>query len=898
MSQILLTDVRRKFLDYFRSHNHEIVESSNLVPNNDPTLMFTNSGMVQFKNVFTGLEKKNYKKATTSQKCVRAGGKHNDLDNVGYTPRHHTFFEMLGNFSFGDYFKEQAIAHAWNLLTKDFELPKEKLLVTVYHEDQDSYNLWKKVAGLSEDKIIKISTSDNFWSMGDTGPCGPCSEIFYDHGDKLKGGIPGSHNQDGDRYIEIWNLVFMQFEQISKNKRINLPKPSVDTGMGLERMTAVLQGTHDNYNIDHFKKIIEASSDITKASINEKTIASHRVIADHLRASSFLIAEGILPSNEGRGYVLRRIMRRGMRHAHTLGSKGLVFCNLFDVLLNEMKESYPELNIRKDLIIETLKNEEEKFSSLLERGIKILNENLTKVKNNTLPGIVAFKLYDTYGFPLDLTADILRVKKIKVDTNSFEKEMENSKKLARANWKGSGDKSVEEKWFKVRNELKPTEFLGYEFEKAEGVVLKILKDNKFVEKADTNDNVEIITNQTPFYGESGGQVGDQGVIETSNCKIKIEDTQKRMGDLFVHIGKIDKGSIKIGDNVNLSINVEKRKNSKAYHSATHLLHESLRRTLGKHVTQKGSLVSPERLRFDFSHNKPIDKEEMNKINKVVNEIVESSTEVQTRVMTPKEATKMGALALFGEKYGEEVRVVFMGKENNGFFSTELCGGTHVNNTKEVGKFKIISQSSIASGVRRVEALRDKQLQEYEKYLKQDKSLKEDTLKNQINDIKNQLLKLKIEPSYIDGFLKSKEDKDLSEQFKSLNKILETIKIKNVLEDTNKNKVKDKKVSNFTIRQQVLNDFPPKELRKVIDKGKKEIKSGVIIACSIHEDKIGVAVGVTDNLIKDYDAVKLVKEAAEILGGKGGGGRKDFAQAGGVKKDKIDEVFKFLTQNIN
>ena len=608
MSQILLTDVRSKFLEYFKKNNHQIVESSNLVPNNDPTLMFTNSGMVQFKNVFTGLEKKPFKTATTSQKCVRAGGKHNDLENVGYTPRHHTFFEMLGNFSFGDYFKEQAIIHAWNLLTKDFGLPKEKLLVTVYHEDEDSFNLWKKIAGLSEEKIIKIKTSDNFWTMGDTGPCGPCSEIFYDHGDRLEGGPPGSPNEDGDRFVEIWNLVFMQFEQISKDRRVSLPKPSVDTGMGLERMTAVLQGTHDNYNIDHFKRIISASSDIIRAPINDKTIASHRVISDHLRASSFLIAEGILPSNEGRGYVLRRIMRRGMRHAHTLGSKEPVFYKLFKVLLNEMKVSYPELNTGKDLIIETLKNEEEKFSTLLERGIKILDENLAKVENNILPGPVAFKLYDTFGFPLDLTEDILRTKNIKVDTKSFENEMEKSKKLARSNWKGSGDKSVEEKWFKVREQLKPTEFLGYEFEKAEGIVLKILKDNKFVEVAKSGDEIEIITNQTPFYGESGGQVGDQGTIQTAECKINIIDTQKKVGDLFVHVGKIAKGFIKIGERVNLSIDTIRRNNSKANHSATHLLHESLRRILGKHVTQKGSLVSSERLRFDFSHNKLIEKD--------------------------------------------------------------------------------------------------------------------------------------------------------------------------------------------------------------------------------------------------------------------------------------------------
>ena len=557
MSQYLLTDIRKKFLDYFKKNNHEIVDSSNLVPNNDPTLMFTNSGMVQFKNVFTGLEKRSYNKATTSQKCVRAGGKHNDLENVGYTPRHHTFFEMLGNFSFGDYFKEQAIEHAWKLLISDFNIPKEKLSVTVFHEDKESYDLWKKIAGLNDDKIIKISTSDNFWSMGDSGPCGPCSEIFYDHGDKLKGGPPGSSEEDGDRFIEIWNLVFMQYEQISKDKRINLPKPSVDTGMGLERMTAVLQGTHDNYNIDHFKKIMQASSDIIKAPIDNKTISSHRVIADHLRASSFLIAEGILPSNEGRGYVLRRIMRRGMRHAHSLGSKSPVFYKLFNVLLNEMKNSYPELNTGKDLIKETLKNEEEKFSSLLERGMKILDENLSKVRNKILPGEVAFKLYDTYGFPVDLTADVLRSKNITVDSIAFEKEMEKSKSLARANWKGSGDKKVDERWFKIREELKPTEFLGYEFEKAEGVILKISKNNEFVISADKGDEVEIITNQTPFYGESGGQVGDQGIIFNNECKISIFDTQKKMGDLFVHSGKIEKGSIKIGQSVNLEIDVKK-----------------------------------------------------------------------------------------------------------------------------------------------------------------------------------------------------------------------------------------------------------------------------------------------------------------------------------------------------
>ena len=886
-----MSDIRKKFLGYFSKNKHKIVESSNIVPNNDPTLMFTNSGMVQFKNVFTGIENKSFKTATTSQKCIRAGGKHNDLENVGYTPRHHTFFEMLGNFSFGDYFKEKAIYYAWELLTKDFGISKDRLSATVYSEDEEAFKLWKKIAGLPESKIIKISTSDNFWSMGETGPCGPCSEIFFDHGDKLKGGPPGSQNQEGDRFIEIWNLVFMQFEQISKNKKIDLPKPSVDTGMGLERITAVLQGTHDNYEIDHFKKLMSASSDITNTKIDKNSIASHRVIADHLRASSFLVAEGVLPSNEGRGYVLRRIMRRGMRHAHTLGSKKPIFYKLFNVLLNEMSKSHPELNTGKDLIIETLKNEEEKFSSLLDRGMKILDQNLEKVKNNILPGEIAFKLYDTYGFPLDLTADILKNKNIKIDTSAFDKAMQKSKELARASWKGSGDKSVEEKWFKVREQLNPTEFLGYEYDRAEGMVLKISKDNKFVENAKEGDEVEVITNQTPFYGESGGQVGDQGIISNPKCKINIKDTQKKMGDLFVHYGKVEKGSFKIGDNVNLEIHISKRNNSRANHSATHLLHESLRRTLGKHVTQKGSLVSPDRLRFDFSHNKPIEKDEMIKINKIVNDIVDDASDVQTRIMTPKEAVSLGALALFGEKYGDEVRVVFMGKEKNGFFSTELCGGTHVKNTKEVGEFRVISQSSIASGIRRVEALRNKQLQDYEKSLKKNKSLKDKNLKDQVDSIKEKLSKFKIKPDF-------KNNVDLSENLKNLNKQLEKIKIKRIIEDKSKNIIKDKKVASFLFRQQVLKDFPPKELRGVIDQGKKDIKDGVIVSISTFEGKVGVAVGLTKELTKKFDAVELVKIASKVLGGKGGGGRKDFAQAGGSYRDKIEEVFKTLNDKIS
>ena len=891
MTDKTLKSIRNSFINYFSNKDHKVVESSNLVPSNDPTLMFTNSGMVQFKNVFTGLEKKDYKKAVTSQKCVRAGGKHNDLENVGYTPRHHTFFEMLGNFSFGDYFKEEAISLAWDLLTKEFQLPKEKLLVTVYSEDGESFKLWKKISNLSESKIIKIPTTDNFWSMGDTGPCGPCSEIFYDHGEKLEGGPPGSINQDGDRFTEIWNLVFMQFEQISKNKRINLPKPSVDTGMGLERMSAVLQNTHDNYDIDHFKKIMKASSEIIKSPINNETIASHRVIADHLRASSFLIAEGILPSNEGRGYVLRRIMRRGMRHAHTLGSKNPVFFRLFEILLSEMENSYPELKRGKDLIVETLKNEEEKFSSLLERGIKILNENLEKVQNNILPGSIAFKLYDTYGFPLDLTADILRTKNIKVDSDSFNKEMEKSKELARANWKGSGDKSVEEKWFKVREELKPTEFLGYEFNKAEGIVLKISKKNNFVDSAKQDDEIEIITNQTPFYAESGGQIGDQGFIKTANCKINITDTQKKVGDLYIHIGKIIKGNIKTGESVNLEINIKKRNDARAYHSATHLLHEALRRTLGNHVTQKGSFVNHEKLRFDFSHNKSIEKDEIAKVEKMVNKMIETFSDVKTRIMTPKDAVEKGALAMFGEKYGEEVRVLSMGKENNNYFSTELCGGTHVKNTKDIGKFKIINQSSIAAGVRRIEALRDKQLADYENSLKEDKSLKDKTLNEKIDSIKKQLLNYKIIPNY-------QENLELNINIKNLNKQLDEVKIKSVINDKSKNLVKDKKIGSLILRKQVLIDFPPKELKNIIDASKKNIKKGIVISFSTYEDKVGVAVGVTIDLSEKYDAVELVNIASEILGGKGGGGRKDFAQAGGVHKNKIEDAFEALSKKIN
>ena len=879
-----LNEIRSTFLKYFENNGHRIVDSSNLVPNNDPTLMFANSGMVQFKNVFTGLEKRDYKTATTSQKCVRAGGKHNDLENVGYTPRHHTFFEMLGNFSFGDYFKERAIELAWNLITKDFGLDKNKLYFTVFNEDEEAFKLWKKITGFGEDRIIKISTSDNFWSMGETGPCGPCSEIFFDHGDHLKGGLPGTKDQDGDRYIEIWNLVFMQFEQLSKDKRINLPKPSVDTGMGLERITALLQGTHDNYETDHFKKLIGSISEATKKKPDESNISSFRVIADHLRASSFLISEGVLPSNEGRGYVLRRIMRRGMRHSHFLGTKKPIFFNIFKTLMNEMSGNYPELKRAESLIKETLRMEEEKFLILLERGMKILNEEITKV-DKVLPGEVAFKLYDTYGFPLDLTEDILKNKSITIDHNKVNSLMKESRELAKKNWKGSGDSSVEDIWFGIKDKLGPTEFLGYQSNKAEGIILSLIKSNKEVKTLTKDDEAMIIVNQTPFYGESGGQIGDTGYITSGNFKFKVEDVQKKLGDLFVHYGKVESGEIKIKENVEMKIDVERRDNIRAYHSATHLLHESLRRVLGTHVTQKGSLVAPDRLRFDFSHMKPITNEEIIKIENHVNSMVQTNSQVKTRLMTPKEAVDNGALALFGEKYGEEVRVLSMGDEKDKYFSTELCGGTHVKNTGDIGKFKITSQSSIAAGIRRIEALRDKQLEDFltKKEKLTDISLKKD--EEIIKNISEQIIKYGEKPN-----LKIQNQKEL---IKSLNKQLDDITVKNILKDKSKNIIKDEEIKNIKVRFQKVKDLNPKDLRKLVDSGKKEINEGIIITFAVKEGKIGLAVGITNNLSKKYDAVKFVKTGSEIIGGKGGGGRADFAQAGGIQEDKIDEAFSKL-----
>ncbi len=876
-----LNEIRSAFLDYFEKNDHKIVESSNLVPNNDPTLMFANSGMVQFKNVFTGLEKRDYQRATTSQKCVRAGGKHNDLENVGYTPRHHTFFEMLGNFSFGDYFKERAIELAWNLITKEFGLDKNRLYVTVYHDDDEAFNYWKKIAGLSEDKIIRIATSDNFWSMGETGPCGPCSEIFYDHGDHLEGGLPGTKNEDGDRFIEIWNLVFMQYEQISKDKRINLPKPSVDTGMGLERIAALLQGTHDNYETDHFKKIINSAAEILKVEPNNDNLASFRVIADHLRASSFLIAEGVLPSNEGRGYVLRRIMRRGMRHSHLLGSKEPIFYNIFKTLKDEMKGNYSEIERAESLIKETLRMEEEKFLILLDRGIKILNEEITKI-DKILPGEVAFKLYDTYGFPLDLTQDILKNKSLTIDNDKFQSLMKESKELAKKNWKGSGDSAVDNIWFSIKDRLGPSEFLGYETDQAEGIILSLIKNNKEVNELNENDEGIIILNQTPFYGESGGQVGDTGEIISGDFKFEITDVQKKLGDLFVHYGKVKSGSIKIKDNVEMKIDIDRRNNIRAYHSATHLLHESLRRVLGTHVTQKGSLVAPDRLRFDFSHMKPISDQEIEKIENHVNLMVQKKSEVKTRIMTPKEAVNNGALALFGEKYGEEVRVLSMGDEKEKYFSTELCGGTHVRNTGDIGKFKIISQSSIAAGVRRVEALRENQLNSFLQNKEKLSDLSAQKDEEMINDLSKQIIKLGGKPN-----LENDDNKIL---IKELSKQLEQLKFSSILENNSKNIIQDLKINNTNVRFQKVNDLPPKELRKLVDTGKKELKTGIVIVFASLDDKVGLAVGITDELIDKYDAVTFAKSGSEIIGGKGGGGRKDFAQAGGQFKDKIDEAF--------
>ena len=867
-----LADIRTSFLDYFGDNAHEIVASSPLVPLNDPTLLFTNAGMVPFKNYFTGHETPPYARATSSQKCVRAGGKHNDLDNVGYTARHHTFFEMLGNFSFGDYFKEEAIHYAWNFLTKELELPAEKLLATVYAEDDEAYALWQKIAGLPEDKIIRIPTSDNFWSMGDTGPCGPCSEIFFDHGAGIAGGPPGSPDEDGDRFIEIWNLVFMQYEQQADGTRVDLPKPSIDTGMGLERIGAVLQGKHDNYDTDLMYHLIEASADASKQAIDGGHAVSHRVIADHLRSSAFLIADGVLPSNEGRGYVLRRIMRRAMRHAHMLGTKEPLLWQLVPALKTQMAAAYPELERAGALIVETLRHEEDRFRDMLARGLKLLDDEMGQVKDKVLPGEVAFKLYDTYGFPLDLTQDALREKGLSVDTDGFDVAMEKQRAEARANWSGSGQEATEAIWFDLRNTHGPTEFVGYQSTDAEGQVLAIVRDGDSVDSAKAGDAVALMINQTPFYAESGGQVGDTGHLsDDTGLQVTIADTQKRLGDVHVLHGTIESGELNVGALVHQHINDTRRDAIRANHSATHLLHEALRRVLGPHVTQKGSLVNEHHLRFDFSHPRAMQADEVDAVEALVNNLIRQNEEVATRLMTPDEAIEAGALALFGEKYGEEVRVLSMGlgRDDNAAaaYSVELCGGTHVRRLGDIGLLKISSEGAVASGVRRIEARTGagalEQIAAHEHVL----HAATGELKVGIEDLPARIAKLLDERKHL--------DRELAEAKKQL-----ALAGSGAGAGASDADEATREVNGVKFMARCLDGLPAKELRGLVDEGKKQLGSGVVVFVGIDGDKAGIAVGVTDDLTDRFDAVSLVQAGSAALGGKGGGGRADMAQAGG------------------
>ncbi|PRD41488.1 alanine--tRNA ligase [Phyllobacterium phragmitis] len=873
-----VNEIRSTFLEYFRKNGHEIVPSSPLVPRNDPTLMFTNAGMVQFKNVFTGLEPRPYARATTSQKCVRAGGKHNDLDNVGYTARHHTFFEMLGNFSFGDYFKEEAIGFAWNLLTREFGLPKDKLLVTVYHTDDDAANFWKKIAGLSDDRIIRIATSDNFWAMGDTGPCGPCSEIFYDHGADIWGGPPGSADEDGDRFIEIWNLVFMQFEQLTKEERVALPRPSIDTGMGLERIAAVLQGVHDNYDIDLFRALIRASEEATGVKAEGKNRASHRVIADHLRASSFLIADGVLPSNEGRGYVLRRIMRRAMRHAELLGAREPLMWRLLPTLIREMGQAYPELIRAEALISETLKLEETRFRKTLDRGLGLLGEATENLsEGGRLDGETAFKLYDTYGFPLDLTQDALRQRGIGVDMEGFNAAMERQKAEARASWAGSGDAATETVWFSVRDKSGATEFLGYETEKAEGIITALVRDGAVVESVAEGETVAVVVNQTPFYGESGGQQGDAGTISAEDFTIEISDTQKKGDGVFVHIGRVTRGEAKTGAVVELAVDASRRTRIRSNHSATHLLHEALRETLGLHVAQKGSLVAPDRLRFDFSHPKPISAGELKQIEDIANEIVLQNSAVTTRLMAVDDAIAEGAMALFGEKYGDEVRVVSMGTATQGpkagkIYSTELCGGTHVRRTGDIGLIRVISEGAVAAGVRRIEALTGEAARHY--------------LEEQDERIKALAGVLKTTPAETIDRVTS-----LMEERRRLERELTEARKKLALGGGGEQTAaQNETVSGVNFIGKVVTGVSPRDLKPLADEGKKALGSGVVAFIGVGEDgKASAVVGVTDDLTPRISAVDLVRAASAALGGAGGGGRPDMAQAGGPEGAKAPEA---------
>ncbi|CAN7311122.1 alanine--tRNA ligase [Rhizobium sp. LjRoot258] len=873
-----VNDIRSTFLDYFKKNGHEIVPSSPLVPRNDPTLMFTNAGMVQFKNVFTGLEQRPYKTASTAQKCVRAGGKHNDLDNVGYTARHHTFFEMLGNFSFGDYFKERAIELAWNLITKEFAIDAKRLLVTVYHTDDEAFNLWKKIAGLSDEKIIRIPTSDNFWAMGDTGPCGPCSEIFYDHGDHIWGGPPGSPEEDGDRFIEIWNLVFMQYEQVTKDERIDLPRPSIDTGMGLERVAAVLQGKHDNYDIDLFRALIEASEEVTGVRAEGERRASHRVIADHLRSSAFLIADGVLPSNEGRGYVLRRIMRRAMRHAELLGAREPLIWKLLPTLVQEMGRAYPELVRAESLISETLKLEETRFRKTLERGLSLLSDATTTLgKGDMLDGETAFKLYDTYGFPLDLTQDALRAREIGVDISGFTDAMERQKAEARSHWAGSGDKATETIWFELKEKHGASEFLGYDTETAEGVVQALVKDGASVASASAGDKVQIVVNQTPFYGESGGQMGDTGVITSDTAKIEITDTQKKGEGLFVHIGSVVEGTVNAGDAVALTVDHWRRSRLRANHSATHLLHEALREVLGTHVAQKGSLVAPERLRFDVSHPKPMTADELKVVEDMANEIVLQNSPVTTRLMSVDDAIAEGAMALFGEKYGDEVRVVAMGQGVRGAkagkpYSIELCGGTHVGATGQIGLIRVLGESAVGAGVRRIEAVTGESAREY--------------LAEQDERVKSLATSLKVQPADVLARVEA-----LMDERRKLERELADAKRKLAMgggQGGSADAVRD--VAGVKFLGKAISGVDPKDLKGLADDGKASLGSGVVALIGVAEDgKASAVVAVTPDLTGRFSAVDLVRVASAALGGKGGGGRPDMAQAGGPDGAKADEA---------
>ncbi|MGJ4923967.1 alanine--tRNA ligase [Bradyrhizobium oligotrophicum] len=876
-----VNEIRSTFLNFFAANGHEIVPSSPLVPRNDPTLMFTNAGMVQFKNVFTGVEKRPYNRATTSQKCVRAGGKHNDLDNVGYTARHHTFFEMLGNFSFGDYFKENAIELAWKLVTKEFGLPKDKLTATVYIDDDEAFGLWKKIAGLPESRIIRIAGSDNFWQMGDTGPCGPCSEIFYDHGDKIWGGPPGSPEADGDRFIEIWNLVFMQYEQLEGGVRNPLPKPSIDTGAGLERVAAVLQGKHDNYDIDLFVALIRAIADLTNADPQGPQKASLRVIADHLRASSFLISDGVLPSNEGRGNVLRRIMRRAMRHAQLLGAREPLMHKLVGALTREMGQAYPELIRAEALIKETLRLEETRFRKTLERGLVLLDEQSANLKKGDMfDGDVAFTLYDTYGFPLDLTQDALKSRGISVDQASFNDAMQRQKAKARAAWAGSGEAATETVWFELREKLGSTEFLGYDTETAEGAVTALVKDGAEVDSLKAGESGVIVLNQTPFYGESGGQVGDTGVMTGDGVRVRITDTQKKAGDLFAHIGTVEQGTLKLGTALQLDVDHSRRSAIRANHSATHILHEALRQVLGDHIAQRGSLVSPDRLRFDFVHPKPISPEELARVEDIANDVVLENAEVTTRLMGLDDAREAGARALFGEKYGDEVRVVSMGNAardhgaNAMGWSVELCGGTHVRRTGDIGLIAVTSESAVASGVRRIEALTARGARAHANHNLSLAKAAAAELRTTVEDV----------PARITALME--ERKKLERELSDARKKLAMGSGTSIGNGSPAAGIRD--VSGIKLMARAVSGIEMKDLKSLADEAKKQLGSGVVALVATSEDgKAGVVVGVTADLTSRFNAVDLVRAASEALGGKGGGGRPDMAQAGGPDGTKAE-----------